>query len=380
MPIEAFVMRYQEGEVFTEQFLSSPDFHVEALKQIVEDLRGHATGKPRSELVTYILRELRNPEKRDVANKIMKRLVCRKKDWMSVKVGTVTHIPMCEPIQRLVMSEGQEQWYGPTENPDDGGAYWYIRPVFVNHWEYNETLEKMQLLPVRWLCFARVTEESISLHWRGFSYAESKNPSSEEKNSARNSQFPFWSYVPTLFDEIENLSKAKVSFIPLHKLVLHQMWQHYMDESGYRWTHRRIRAESSGVSLNAHAGGVYDINADGILHLATTVRNAVQIELRSKYKVNLPDPGRFDEVILRTLIREYGALSYEFSLDQGGSQLFRAHCYFGQKQMDKSQDSFPHMRVFISQRSDLEQLAFLLEFLRENPHSAYTEPEQHSLF
>jgi hypothetical protein len=68
-------------------------------------------------------------------------------------------------------------------------------------------------------------------------------------------------------------------------------------------------------------------------------------------------------------------------LDQEAKILFRAHAFFGQKQLTDSQDRFPHLNFHITQCSDMMQLEFIMNYLR-NSHSynANNKPEQFSLF
>ena len=120
----------------------------------------------------------------------------------------------------------------------------------------------------------------------------------------------------------------------------------------------------SDTFLSAHAGAVVEIEVAGIRRLAHTIRRSVEQELNVNHDLELPDPEDFDEVILRTLIREFGTLSYEFSLEnQNGDRLFRTHSYFGMKPNSTSSDTFPHVNVYTTWRDDLGQLRFLLQHL-----------------
>lgn len=93
----------------------------------------------------------------------------------------------------------------------------------------------------------------------------------------------------------------------------------------------------------------------------------------------MPKPEWIDDVILRTLIREFGALSYEFSLESTtGEKVFRAHSYFGSKVDSPTPDSFPHLQATISWGSDLDQIKFLLKHVRPDEHTSRNQ--QSSLF
>ena len=132
--------------------------------------------------------------------------------------------------------------------------------------------------------------------------------------------------------------------------------------------------------MSARAGAAVEIEIGGIRRLANTIRKSIQLELNTKYETSLPEPDKFDEVILRTLIREFGTLSYEFSLtDNDRNRLFRAHTYFGLKPDTSSQDAFPHINFYVSWRDDKEQFQFLLDHLRTDDDNE-SQPEQILLF
>jgi hypothetical protein len=376
MGIDAFVLRYQlEGQQFADEFLASKDFDIETLKTIARDLNTPAN-QGRNRLVDLI--SLRASQDEFARRKVIEHLSGRKKGWLSLKAGRVTRFPNCSDPQELVIREGKEEWYGPvTCTSDVAEARWYIRPVLIEHWEKLESDDRPRKVQIRWLCFARVVSRVISLHWRGFSYAQ--NP---DEATHSNSQFPYWEHIPQLFEEIEELTRAKVSHINLHNLVLYELWDEYRGNPVvYKWLDRRIRAESSGVSLSAHAGAVHDIDTGGIRHLASTIRKSIESELATRHRYKLPDPARFDETILRTLIREYGALSYGFSLEKGEEVIFQAHCYFGLKEQAQSPDSFPHFNLQVTKCHDLRQLEFLLNHLGKGKSSYESyKPETLPLF
>jgi hypothetical protein len=243
-------------------------------------------------------------------------------------------------------------------HPDDSQeALWYIRPIFIKHNEASTSKKTYDTVYIRWLCFARVYKNALSLHWRGFSYLPLEGGSEEETTSGNNTQFGYWRYIPHLFQEIEGRLGAQVVDINLERIILHRMWDTYLNHEGYDWNHQHIRAESSGVSINARAS-VLQLKGKGISHLALTIRKAVAKELGDKHDYTLLEPEHYDDIILRTIIREYGARSYEFILKRESSLLFRAHSYFGQRTEKPSQDSFPHLRI--KQLHELKQLEFLL--------------------
>jgi hypothetical protein len=239
-----------------------------------------------------------------------------------------------------------------------------MRPVFLPHWEVQDDWTPSSIqCKIRWMCFARVTDTAISLHWRGFSFSESA------ESASRGAQFHYWEFVPELFREIEFLTGATLSFPSLSTLVLHTLWDKYRYDPSYTWVDQKIRAEASGVSVNAHAGSDTELEVNGIRRFANTIRKNVAYELESQFGSTLPAPERFDEVILRALIREYGALSYQLSLEhETQGKILRANFYFGSKPTAPSADSFPHFNILTTWRADLDQLRFLMDHLRPNDY------------
>jgi hypothetical protein len=153
--------------------------------------------------------------------------------------------------------------------------------------------------------------------------------------------------------------------VDLSELILYTLWEQYRDQEGYQWTDHRIRAEARGISLNARTNSVIDLmianEQRGLGRLANTIRQAVQADLEVS-QITHPEPERLDKVILGTIVRELGALSYEFSLiDSQNHCLFHGHNYFGLKPTFPTVDKFPHVRVHITDMDDLQQLQFLLD-------------------
>lgn len=384
MPIDAFVLRYQgTREEFVKSFLASGDFDLEALRRIARE-RSLRSGRNKGDYVDIICEHIDQSNADRVASIILHHLLGRKRDWISIRLGRVKGIPQCTDPTELVFSRGNEQWYGPLSHPFDQEASWYIRPVYVEHWEREDHEDAARRFEVRWLCFARVVEDVVSLHWRGFTHSESVGAASLGENGrSRTYQFAYWEHIPTLITEFEALAEIQLQYAELHNLVLYDLWSKYQDNSDFQWRHQRIRAEAGGVALSAHAGGVVEVDLEdeskGISKLATTIRRSVQRELETTYQQPLPNPEQFDHVILRTLIREYGALSYEFRLSKEGTQILRAHTYFGSKKNSNTADMFPHLRVYISQRGDIDQLNFLLQHIRGDVEHADSRVEQNTL-
>jgi hypothetical protein len=95
---------------------------------------------------------------------------------MSLTMGQIPKFSACADPKGLVLHRSEEKWYNPMAfSTNVVGARWYIRPVFLDHWEILEgDSYEVGMFQIRWLCFARVEVGAVSLHWRGFSYADNK--------------------------------------------------------------------------------------------------------------------------------------------------------------------------------------------------------------
>lgn len=383
MPIDAFVLRFRGSEnEFLKEFLSSKDFDVDSLKSIIKE-NNLRLGRNRSDYIDSIISFLGEDDKRFYKS-IIRNMVGRRREWVAFCTGNIKNIIQCADATEILFSRGEEQWYGPLEHPSDQESFWYVRPVYIKHWEQDS--KGLQEYSVRWLFFARISRGVVSFHWRGFTYNDNNGGAVVKDFRSYNNQFPYWEYVPSLIKDFEMVMDSRLDFVQLHELVLYKLWDMYQYDDKYQWRHQRIRAEAGGVALSAHAGysSVFEMNLEddskGIAKLATTIRKAMQKELLNLSSIDLPKPDHFDHVILRTLIREYGALSYEFQLLCDENLLFRAHSYFGSKVHSETADSFPHMRLYISRRSDIEQVDFICEHLKRGDYDGKSKLEQGTMF
>lgn len=359
MGIDAFIIYDTEPRSFAQSFLASSEFTLEHLRQIKQDLRLRGASGSKAELAQTII-SAEGISLEVIARRVVTYLPLRHREWMTLKVGRVPSVPTLRNMAELVLSPGQEDWYGPLSVNDDANAFWYVRPVFVPHWELD-TQGNPHKYQIRWLCWARLASDHLSLHWNNFTYGDTIAHAGGANGPQRTVQYPYWLQIPHLLDSFTELLNTQMVYINLQQITLHRLWDQYLGQRGYQWMHRRIRAEAGGVSLSAYAGrAVVEMGTGGIEHLAKTIRQAVQDELITVYDTHLPEPERIDEVILRTLIREYGTLSYEFNL-VGSQPIISAHVYFGTKKNSQLQDSFPHVRLTDSKITDLAQLKFLLD-------------------
>jgi hypothetical protein len=356
MPIKAFLLRYDiEGPPFAAQFLAANDFDVYSLKKICQKLGILSSGK-KTNLINQIERFLTDyPEMG--AQEILYGLIRRNKNWLTFMTGTIDAFPKLNNPVDIIFSGGKSEWYGPIQLDENDDARWYIRPTLIRTWEMDGKPPKPIEREIRWHLFAKVTKETLSFHWRGFYFATDK------KHIERASQFPYWKYVPDLIDEFTKLLKLNLKTPNLHNFVLHQLWEKYRLNENIKWTDLRIRAESGGVSLNARSAGIssdVDVDVRGIKHLANTLELSVEKELR--LSLDQTEKNRLRERILQTIIRQFGAKSYEFSLESEDTKekIFKAHIYFGMKEAFPGPDCFPHINLYTSWSDSQEQFSFIL--------------------
>jgi hypothetical protein len=368
--VDAFVLPSQDENIeptlFSISFLNSHDFDIASLKACADDIGlNYSSNSKKLQLAQEI--SYKGEVLPSVKSSIVQHLFSNKRKWLAFKLGTYALLPKLADPTILLTKPGQPEWYGPLSEIEQD-ANWYVRPEFIPHLGTDTDGITRYQTTIRWLCFARLTQNTLSLHWNGFTYSNLI-----DGDVTQNLQFPYWNHIPRLFAEIEELTGARVQDIDFQKLILHDIWEKYRYDSSFEWIDRRIRGEASGVKLSAHAGMIGDIPVEGVRGLANTIRKELEYELVNKYTTPLPNPDVFDEVILKTLIREYGTHSYEFSLATGdGMKLFRSHCYFGNRSHYPSADSFSHLKIYTSWHTDIEALNFLLGHLNQGYEKSYS--------
>ncbi len=380
MGIDAFIIKDdREGTGFVRSFLASPDFSADMLKKI-----GITIGIPKSAKRTHIVDGIAsNWEDVSLQELILQTLINRRRNWVAIKLSNQFTIPQkCETPNNLIFSVGKEEWYGPIIS--DIKNHWFIKPIFAKHWIKDQAESPLQEGIVRLLIYSCVTwnerlrQYVISFHWSGFSHDDD-----ESDYEQKNKQFEYWKHIPGLINNFQSVTSGKFDDIVLHKLVLHKLWDRYRQDPQYHWIDRRIRAEASGISLNAR--GILDIELSndkkGLKSLSRAIWNSLEYEFKKHPTIELPKNHQFDEVVLGTMIRDLGALSYELELRDkvDESTKFRAHFYFGLKP-DLSQptrDTFPHIKLYIKDLSDTEQIQFLIDNIDNRDDE---NPKQMDLF
>jgi hypothetical protein len=366
MSINAFVDNgYAPGREFCEKFLSSSEFTVETLRLI---LSGSGRLK-KAELAVDIANALEKGKL--TSDEILLAYVKQPKTWLSLKLGTCALTPNLNSSASLLKEFGQDGWYGPIHEPNQPKKKWYIRTYRIVDYvrRGSGTASQLDERYIRWSVIAEVDKDYLALSWDGFTYSSTADEHIEQRT-----QFPFWNHIPGFFDELANYCQADWKHPNLHKLVLHDMWDKYLNCVPYQWRHLRIRAEASGLFINAHSAGIQDIDVRGLQALSEKLANSVLNKLGL-----VGDPQKMsnaEDAILLTLIKEWGTKSYEFQLDRELTAaeietdklkkvkvkwLIKAHCYFGLKPNSTNQDSLQHLKCYGGSTGVLE---FLLKELR----------------
>lgn len=348
---------FQNGN-FRQQFISQ-EFTIQSLRELAP-VSGRKTTK--EELAAIVCRNLGTGQL--TQDDVLLSYVKRPRMWLSFKLGQYKKLPKnLNPASQLIDSFSNDGWYGPIHDPDSDKA-WLIRihqvpePYFEGIGEDRHIAERKY----RWTIVAELSSTYVALSWYGFTFAEIPNK--------QGSQFPFWSYIPSFFEELTELCQADWKDPNLYELVLDKLWQKYNENpaSECLWRHIRIRAESSGVALNASSSGAVEIDIDGLTVLSQKL--AVSFLKAMNVQPNPSTISRAEEAAINTLVRELGAKSYEFILEQKATEqnekkgLFRAHCYFGKNSATRGEDSFPHLKCYSGYGNSLGALEFLLRELK----------------
>lgn len=368
MDINAFVDNgFSPGREFCVKFLSSKEFTVETLRKLISSGTSH---RRKNEIAISVANALEKGEL--TSEEVLLAYVNQPRTWLSIKLGHYACTPNLNSSASLLTEFGKDGWYGPIEEPNQYKK-WYIRTYrIIDHvLRGSGDTNQVDQRYIRWSVIAEVGEDYIALSWDGFTFS-----SISKEHIDQPAQFPFWHHISSFFDELANHCQAKWEHPNLHKLVLHDMWDKYLNKPPYKWKHSRIRAEASGLAINAHSSGVQEIDVRGLQALSQHIAKSVLSTL------DLADDAEkmsgVEDAILLTMIKEWGTKSYEFSLDREiiysdaeGERLkkikleylFKAHCYFGLKPNFKTQDSLQHLRCYSAYDGSTSVLNFLLKEL-----------------
>ena len=307
--VKAFVDHgFSDGD-FLSHFLASPEFTTSRLKKILPSAK---SSQGKNGLVNDIIYAMDSGVITE--NDILLAYIDQPKQWLSFQLGKHLEEPKLAESTFLLRNFGEEKWYGAIFNKERNKK-WYIRVHKVPNPSYIGIGEARKLdlsQNIRWIVAAEIADGYISLHWNGFT-----NSVYEDNDATlKQNQFPYWKYIPQFFDELKELFKGEWEYPILSTLVLSDLWDKYLNKEirgfKYEWAHLRIRAEASGVALNARSAGSSDIDVRGLQALSKQLAKSA---IESLGLEELEDSPRFSDVenaILRTIIQEWGTKSYEF--------------------------------------------------------------------
>lgn len=382
MSIEAFVIPGKlDEENFLLNFLRSFEFRQHTLKNLA----------PKKSLAKGNLATSINDAVKQgtiTTDKIIAEFAKQERHWLSIKLGEIKNQPKFNDPANLVSGFGQVGWYGPVLE-EGSDKVWYIRTFKQKHETYIGSGEARTVdsRDIRWTVIAEIAPSSIkgqhyvALSWNGFSNSQIDQELGETKK-----QFPYWLYIPQFFDELEQHLCTSLQEPNLYKLLLTDVWEKYINNPRYRWQHLKIRAEASGVALNASSAGISEIDIRGLQALTRELAKSAVSELPDLIQKQA-DLHSVETALLRTLIKEWGTKSYEFSLSKlplldvennaanGKSKdsqiaekkktetIFRSHCYFGAKPESQNPDALQHLYSYFKDGGSTNALRFIMQEL-----------------
>ena len=347
---------FTDSETFCIQFLQSPEFKLETLKMYSD------YHPDKSSAATDVARKIRIGEV-DI-DQLMLDYAKQPRQWFALKVDGQPELFEAKDPKILLTQFGEEDWYGPIENKEDH-SHLYLRTHAINEFKLvNDGSDNAhaEILKIRWTIVANVSDSHISFNWNGFTTNSYDNPDSRY-------QFQFWNYIPKIIDDLEDSLSTQYSDPNFHSLILDTIWNRYISNPDYTWNHLAVRAEASGVALNARTSGVRLINVEGLLGLARRLATAVINEIEGRPTTRRLQPGsrrarlieQAENQIIKTLIKDWGTKSYEFRLLDGDEKIFRAHSYFGLKPEHHTQDRFSHFKAYLKYGGAYKAIEFLLD-------------------
>ena len=241
-----------------------------------------------------------------VPSQILQEYVRMPRMWLAIKLGKHAKEPRLRDPNLLLRNFGDAGWYGPVKNNLDGSSYYIYTKRVSEPIEYDKDTNRITKSgDYRWSVIAKISEGYVALHWYGFGY--------KEDPGKKANQFPFWKYIPSIFEELEHLTGATWQEPDLYNLMLDKLWNKYLDDITYAdthdWSHLRIKAESSGVALNARSSmnGPSEISLKGLLALADALARSALTSLsehsETAIEVDLDEKEITREILKNALLK-----------------------------------------------------------------------------
>lgn len=355
--IDAFVdWGFEQGSDFARQLFGGPDFREPDLRRLAAGDAKLAKGKA---ALGALVAE-RWIDDQVSSDELLDCLVKPYRKWLSLRLGKRKNLPQLADPAELLDRFGVEEWHGPF----GPGGKWYVRPFRLPHTGESSGNKAASSGSARWMVYAQIRNQAVLYCWDGLT----TKPSDE---ASRHLQFPFWTYLPEaiaeLEDHLQGAGASDYSNPPLHDLVLHQLWDQYIFDEKHLWRHLKVNAEAFGVSLNAKSAPV-ELNISGLDNLSAEMARA---SLRAmSLDENSQDQRKPIELeLMRTILRSWGANSYEFqldALDPAGKHhpVMKAHCFFGLRpEKIGLQVAFQHIHCYVTMKGAIAAGDFFLHHL-----------------
>jgi len=243
--VEAFVDRgFPDSKTFCTQFLYSSEFSLNTLKSLVN--RGKSQQK--YDIAVSVATALENQT--IDSEKVLLAFAQQPRKWLSFKLGHYEKYPVLKKASNLLTEFGEDGWYGPIRDLETSRK-WYIRthkvPFYEQVYQAEEASEgeiaaqakSVATYQIRWTVLAELGTNYIALSWNGFRHNDLK-PGLYDPQIESLMQFPYWSYIPSFFDELTQECQANWQYPVLHQLVLQHLWDTYLTNPQYIWRHLRI--------------------------------------------------------------------------------------------------------------------------------------------
>ncbi len=381
--IEAFIDRgYSEPSDFCFQFLYSHEFNINTLKSIAPSGKKSQTKPQLAKMISQLIID------KSVSSEDVLLAFCKQsRKWLTFESGKYQSLPQKEAACDLLFEFGKnESWYEISIKEKDRA--FFIKIKKIPHYEnvvqaqreldgdgnvsniYNPRSE----YAIRWTVIAEIRDNCLALSWNNFRYNSDEEADNDEAVE-QFKQYPYWRYIPIYMTEIKQEIGGDWTSPNMWQLILHQTWDKYMIHQSYSWKHLRIRADSQGVALNAHSTGAMDCDERKMKGLEALSGHLAETAIQTLEMPSNDDLlGKISQALLKTLMKDWGTKSYEFSLDktsydEDNNEKNRAYfsCPLLLRYCTKfcyPQDSFMHLHCFIQQYGGSSQtLNFLLSEL-----------------
>ncbi len=358
----AFLDLLQQGDEYSIALLQAGDFGIDTLRALLSANRvvvPRGVGKPW--LASEVVRLAKDGAS---LGPLALALAHQPRKWVAIRQRSD---PGAEFVSNRSLSDLLDRptspatWYGPIEDPERDRR-WLIRAGHAKHYIKLADDEPPRKFAARWHAIAEVSSDFVALHWNNFSAAE------EPKDAGKPPQYAYWWEIKKAYEELAELGLETTAGSNLKAAVLDKILPAFWVNPDFTWEDTRIRAERSGISLNAHtapsSSGArrrdHEIDAKGLRSLARELASAA---LKA---IDPPPPEQVRQrmalYILLAMIREWGTKSYGFQLHRGEEPMFRGHCYFGIG--TSGPDLIPHVQCYSAEfEGSHGALKFLLPYL-----------------